>query len=304
MRGTITADTPANLGFDHVIIAIRLPPDATNDASLLATVVHPKLGKLLIFDPTDPLTPLGRLSGALQGSYALLVAPDGGELIPTPQLPAPTSGIARTATLALEANGSIHGDVREVHVGDLAARERWRLRTAAHDVDQIKPIEAFVAHSLATFEILKAQVANARVPELPFEWRYSFDASNYAKMAGGLLLVRPRVLGVEADGLLETKDARRNAVEFDGPEHDTDTFEITLPAGYEVDELPPPTNADYRFASYHSKTELVGRVVRYTRTFEIKQLSVPLADTDDLKKFYCAISGDERRTAVLSPIAH
>jgi hypothetical protein len=90
-------------------------------------------------------------------------------------------------------------------------------------------------------------------------------------------------------------------VEFDGPAKDTDTYEITLPAGYEVDELPPPVDADYRFASYHSKTEVKGNVLTYTRTMEIKELSVPVDKLDQLKSFYRAIVGDERNTAVLKP---
>ena len=40
---------------------------------------------------------------------------------------------------------------------------------------------------------------------------------------------------------------------FDGPRKDADTFEITMPAGYEVDDFPPPVDLDYTFASYHSK---------------------------------------------------
>jgi hypothetical protein len=51
------------------------------------------------------------------------------------------------------------------------------------------------------------------------------------------------------------KDPRKYPVESDGPEKDTDTFEITLPAGYGVDELPPAVDADYSLVSYHSKTE-------------------------------------------------
>jgi len=58
---------------------------------------------------------------------------------------------------------------------------------------------------------------------------------------------------------------------------------------------------DSSFASYHSKTESVGNVLKYTRSFEIKELSVPLEKMDELKKFYRAIAGDERNTAVLKP---
>jgi hypothetical protein len=35
---------------------------------------------------------------------------------------------------------------------------------------------------------------------------------------------------------------------------DTDTFEITVPAGYVVDDLPSPVNADSSLASYQSTT--------------------------------------------------
>ena len=88
---------------------------------------------------------------------------------------------------------------------------------------------------------------------------------------------------------------------FEGPEKDSDIFEITLPAGYVVDDLPPPVDVDFSFASYHSKTEALGNVLKYTRTYEVKELSVPLSKMDDLRKFYRIIAGDERNTAVLKP---
>jgi hypothetical protein len=100
---------------------------------------------------------------------------------------------------------------------------------------------------------------------------------------------------------METKEPRKFPIEFDGPALDTDTFEITLPAGYSVDDLPPPVDADFGFASYHSKSEVNGNVIRYTRAFEVKDLSVPVSKAEDLKKFYRIVAGDERNTAVLKP---
>jgi hypothetical protein len=52
------------------------------------------------------------------------------------------------------------------------------------------------------------------------------------------------------------------------------------------------------------KTEAVGDTLRYTRTVEIKELSVPVSKADDLKKFYRIIATDERNTAVLKPASH
>ena len=115
--------------------------------------------------------------------------------------------------------------------------------------------------------------------------------------------MRPRVIGSKSSGLLETKEPRVFSIEFEGPVKDTDIFEIVLPAGYEVDELPPPVDVDYGFASYHSKTDVSGNAIRYNRTFEVKELSVPVSKADDLKKFYRIIAGDERSTVVLKPPA-
>src|SRR5207245_7766973 len=103
--------------------------------------------------------------------------------------------------------------------------------------------------------------------------------------------------------LLETHNHKKKRDKFDVPPRDTHSFKIILPSEYEVDDLPPPVNADYSYASYHSKTEVNGNVLKYIRTFEVKELSVPLSKVDDLKKLYRIIAGDERNTAVLKPTA-
>ena len=299
-RGSVTRDTPAHNAFNHAILAISLPNDV-HDSSLMAVIVHPKLGRLLFFDPTDEVMPFGQIAGDLQANYGLLVTPNGGELTQLPQQPPDLNGISRQANLKLDANGIIKGDVKESRVGGHAWRERWRLRTVTKSEDRIKPIEEVLGGSLPNFHITAASLVNAAQTDQPLGFRYSFMSEDYAKLAGNLLLVRPRVLGVKSSGILETKDPRKFPVEFEGPEHDIDSFDITLPDGYEVDELPPPMDADYSFASYHSKTEAVGHTLHYTRTLEIKELSVPVSKMDELKKFYRIIASDERNTAVLKP---
>jgi hypothetical protein len=300
-RGSVTLDTPAHVGaFDHAIVAIKLP-EGVADSSLLATLQHPKQGRLLFFDPTNELTPFGQIGGYLQANYGLLVTPDGGELVELPTQPSGMNSIQRTAKLALDGLGTLRGDVEETMVGDRAALERERQERTTKDSDRIKPIESLLADSASTFRITKASFTNLHQTGQPFGFKYSFEAENYAKNAGGLLLVRPRVLGKESSGLLETKEPRKYPVEFAGPVLDTDTFDITLPPGYVVDDLPPQVDANYSFASYHSRTEAHGNLIRYTRSLEIKELSVPVSRVEELKKFYRIIASDERNTAVLKP---
>ena len=64
-RGSVTPEMQAHTdAFNHVILAIKLP-DGLTDPSLIAIASHTKLGKLLFFDPTHELTPLGQIGGHL-----------------------------------------------------------------------------------------------------------------------------------------------------------------------------------------------------------------------------------------------
>ena len=56
-RGAVTRETPAHNEFNHVILAIKLPDDV-KDPSLVAVMQHPKLGRILFFDPTNDVDTL------------------------------------------------------------------------------------------------------------------------------------------------------------------------------------------------------------------------------------------------------
>jgi hypothetical protein len=300
-RGALDANTPASLGlFNHAILAIKVP-DGIADAVLPATIVHPKLGRLLFFDPTDIMTPFGFIRGELQANYAMLVAPDGGELVRLPQLATTKSGIRRTAMLTLDSHGNLVGDVNEVRTGDSAMRQRYALQYVNKAEDRMKPIESMLSASFGSYDITKASVLNLAQTSLPFGYNYSVAVRDYAKTAGDLVLVRPRVLGSYASGILEKKDPRKYPVELDSPAQFTDTFDIALPPGFAVDDLPPPVDVEKSFASYHSRTELKGNTLHYTRVLEVKQLTVPLDQIDDLRTFYRIVATDERNNAVLKP---
>ena len=300
-RGGVTPATPPQMyWFNHVILGIRLP-DNVSDPSLMEIYNHPKLGRILIFDPTSEVSPFGQLEGALQANYGLLVTEDGGDLILVPQLAPSSSGNRRIAKLQLSPEGTLSGDVTEVRQGDNAAYQRYALRAATKDADKIKPIETLLSHSLGTFQITKASVGNLDVHDQPFEYIYSFRAGNYAKSAGNLLLVRPRVIGNWSSDILEKKEPRKYPVEFEGPLKNVDSIEIKLPAGYEVDELPAAADVEYSFGNYHSRCVAKDGALQYTRTLELKELSVPVDKLAQLKTFYRIIASDERSTAVLKP---
>ncbi len=298
VRGVVKQESPSAVTFNHVILAIRVPKDVAID-NVKSVYNHPQLGPMILFDPTDDMTPFGYLPATLQATNALLVADGLGQLIQTPLLAPSSNELRREGKLVLTTDGRLSGQVDELRTGIIGRDFRERL-WEAENKDRAKSIEQMLSGTMATFELTKAEVGSLEKINEPLLVRYTFNAPDYAKKAGGLLLVRPRVLGQKNWTIMEGKK-RLYPVEYDSASVQSDTFEIQLPEGYEVDELPDPVDLTYDFGEYHSRSEQSGKLLKYSRKFMIKQVIVPTTRLDDLKKFYRSISTDERNTAVLKP---
>jgi hypothetical protein len=298
-RGVVSQAPPPDVGaFNHVVLAIKLP-DEVKDNSLDAILFHPKLGRLLFFDPTNEFTPFGQIGGYLQENYGLVVAGQGSELLELPRQSTDTNGIRRTARMKLGSDGTLEGDFEEVRVGDRAVQQREAFRSVMSEADRVRPVEQLLSQAFSKFRMTRASVINPLAITEPFGYHYSVVAPEYAKVTDDLLLVRPRIVGSKSSTFLDTKEPRRFAVMFDDLVKDTDSFEIFIPSLFVVEDLPPPVDVDYSFASYHSKTDFTAGVLRYTRTFEIKEFTIHLDKIEELRKFYRLVANDERGTAVL-----
>ena len=294
-RGVYTEKSPANLGFNHVILAIQLP-EASYKKNLPALYEHPTLGHLLIFDPTSELVPFGQIPYYEQDNYALLVGDKGGELIHLPLSPPELNSLNRTASLALSADGTLKGEVEESRSGYFAAEARDIKDFSLQD--RKKAIEHMLGRAVANFQVDSFDVVNAEDIDKDLVLRYKFTASHYAKNAGPLLLVRPRVIG-EMAGYYDASKPRHYAYEFEAPFTRSDKVEISLPEGFQVDELPEPATVSYPFAEYVSKTESAGNVLKYTRKYKMETPIIPLEKMDELKKLFGQINSDEKNMAVL-----
>jgi len=294
-RGLIRPGFPL-LMFGHSIVAIRLP-DSINSSELYAVVNDPKLGRLLFFDPTDEYTPLGYIPPNEQSNYALVVTPQGGELIGVPILAPARNRVLRTATLSLNSNGNLGGAVEELRWGGPAVQRRAQFLTVA-PADRQKIIEGFLGNSLTNFSLTSASVGNLEKYDQAFTVQYKFAVDGYAKSAGNLLILRPRVVGAEGSSLLTGKE-RKYPIEFEEATLQSDVFDITLPAGYVVDELPKPVQAHCDYATYTSEVQVKDNILHYKRTYEITGVSVPTDKLPEVRDFFHQVAIAEKSSAVL-----
>jgi transglutaminase-like putative cysteine protease len=295
IRGVTNPKFPS-MAFNHVILAIKLP-DSVPDAGLYALYKSPKYGRLLIFDPTNEYVPLGYLPYYEQDNYGLVVTPNGGEIAQLP-LAAPMSNrLLRMATLKLSPTGGLSGEVNELRFGGPAEMSREQfLRTAP--ADRQKVVERFLGNSLSNFSLMGATLGNLELYDQNLTLNYKFTADGYAQASGDLLILRPRVMGGKASHILAGKK-RLYPIEFEEASRQDDIFDITLPAGYVVDELPKPVDASCPYATYKSEVTMNGNVLRYKRTYTIKDVMVKTEHLDEVREFFRAIDADEKASAVL-----
>jgi Domain of Unknown Function with PDB structure (DUF3857)/Transglutaminase-like superfamily len=294
-RGIAHPDIPTPAAFNHVILAIDLPPGTKSDP--YRSIFTAKSGKrYLIFDPTDPYTPLGELRGDLQDSYALLVADGKGELIHTPLFTPDANVLARTGHFTLSPEGVLVGDVVEDRTGDHALQTRAEL-IHSNAQERAQKIERGLSRSLQGFTLEKTDIRGLDHNQQTLVISLKLNQPGYGQVRGPLMLVRPRVLGEKSFAL--EKKPRHYPFQFDEASRETDTFEIDLPKDYVVDDVPDPVKVDAGFASYESKIVVEGSKLRYWREFVRRDVLVGPERTEDLRKFLATIGGDEAAVVVL-----
>ena len=294
-RGNIDPDFPSLRG-NHMILAVKLP-DSVSDVNMYGLVKDPKLGRLLFFDPTNPYVPFGTLPDYLQQNYGLLMTPEGGQIVLLPLQAAATNRVLRTATFTLAANGNLGGQVQELRYGGPAVDVREDFLNA-RSADRTKMVERYLGSFLNNFQLTGASIGNLDQYNATLTLNYNFVEDGYAKSAGDLLILRPRVMARKGGGVVAGKN-RKYPIQFSETSLTSDVFDITLPPGYVVDELPPAVDAHCDYASYKSNVEVKDNVMHYVRTYEIKGITVPTDKLPEVRDFFHQVNAAETSSAVL-----
>jgi hypothetical protein len=293
-RGFIDPRVPSVDG-NHAIAAIEIPKGYDDPA--FKAVVTARTGKrYLIFDPTNPYVSIGLLPEYLQGSYGILVAGSDSQVIELPVLKPDSDTTTRAAKFDLEADGTLKGSVTVTHNGASA----WGLRefyAMSSDKEQRENLEQSLRRDFSSFTLGSQSVQHVRDLNQQLSLQYEVTASSYAKVAGPLLLVRPRIVGSDAEALNDRP--RKYPIQFGALGDWRDNFDVRIPAGYVIDEVPEPVDLDLDFASYRSEVKIDGNTLHYSREYVLKKLELDPDQFAALKKFEAVVTSDENRNAIL-----
>jgi len=289
----VQRDWPAAGSFNHAIVAI--PADSGVPPSWPTVEVAGI--REVIFDPTNPVTPLGVLPAEDQGGYGLVVDPHKGGLFRFPAgVPSANSRHLKTNE-TLAASGDMEVAVEETWSG-LASSDFYfanlyfKSRSAFDNVINRTVRSANpVCSDLTWADDWEPAAARYRLS-------LGFKVPGYGHNSGGaMMLVSPDPLPVE-EQLVPWERNLDGVVWFNAGSLNTE-IRMTLPAGYVVDELPDPWKQQGATSSAEISFGVDGNAVVVSSHLERQAGFYARADYEALRGLYDGLRDAARGPVVL-----
>lgn len=278
--------------FNHAIVAIRV-----SDAIALPTILpDTPVGRLLIFDPTDPITPVGDLPRNEQGSRALLVASDHGTLLTMPMLPATANRVESTVDAVMRADGYIEASLHRQYYGQsgVAIREIEKLDG---DAELKKFFERGLSRRL-TGLTLKRVETGVIADENRLNLNLDFSSERFGQiLQGRLFIVRPGLLNSGGDYLFTSR--QRSAPIRLRSELRHDIIHIKTPAGFKLDELPEAAKIESAYGRLEASWVVHENEIVMEQTLEIRDTVAPASEYQDVRAFFDQVAGAQGAPIVL-----
>ncbi len=279
--------------FNHCILAI--PVDDSVD--LPGILIHPELGRLLVFDPTNETTPPGWLAKETHGGHALVLAGPQGRLIQLPSSSPDNDRVERTITARLDPLGSISGTISEHFNGYASNSIRDERQPLSESDYRTQLIEPWLARTLPSARVTKLE-ATDDFSTARLDLTIGFEAHAYGKMMRDTLLVFKPVIVARRDSVSLKRGKRTQPVVIH-PSSFTEKAEIELPPGYAVDEAFPAADIQSPFGHYRARAEVRDGKLHFERTRELRAATLPPEQFETARAFFEKILQAEQSPVVL-----
>ena len=252
------------------------------------------MGRLLIFDPTDPFTQLGDLPESEQASYALVVAGALGALLKMPLLPPDSRRVESSIDATI--NGRLQARLQRQYFGQSSIFLRAVQKTRG-DEDIKKRFERGFTRRVGGTNLTR--VATEDHPE---DHRMNVNVDLTAEvfgqvMQGKLLIVRPGLLSNTGEYFFNTRQ-RTTPVKLSA-ELRRDSIRIKIPAGFKPDEIPAPAKVESPYGTLAASWILKDGEIAMEQTLEIKDTVAPVADYAKVRDFFDKVGGAQGAPVVL-----
>jgi hypothetical protein len=258
-------------------------------------------------DPAAPLLPFGMLRGVEERQMALISDPEHGELVVTPTAPPEASLTRREATLRVDGDGTVEGDVRLHLTGHPAYGQRLRYQSKSV-AEREEALRASIKARFAAADVSRIKLSNVSGPE-PLEIAYRIRIPGFAQRTERRLFL-PCALFQNNLPPRYTAATRRYPVAYPYAWSERDTIVYELPTGYvpQAARLPRgltvPDVGEYDFKLRYASD---GHSLTYERVFDFGKsghLLFPATGYPALKQVFDQVQELDNYTVELRQESH
>ena len=288
----VRPEWPSPQQFNHCIIAVKVS-DETRGPTIIQ---HPRLGRLLIFDPTAEETPVGDLPSYLQGSLALIDSKEIDALVKMPVTPPESNLLDRQIEASIDGNGSLVATIREKANGQWAAGYRSEMQRESRP-EYVKRIEGWVNAGATAARVTRVEPRDDRAAGR-FDLDVEFTASGYGQLMQERLLVFKPAIVARRETLYLTDAKRKHPIVLTSNSY-SETVRVKLPLGFAVDEMPDAVKLDTAFGSYATSYEVKDGVLIFSRKLVQRATTIPVEQYNSVRSFFERIRAAEQAPVVL-----
>lgn len=257
-------------------------------------------GRDLYLQPGVRFCPFGLLFWVNTYTEGLKLAKDGGSFFDIPAPSNQSAAVHRTALVTLAEDGSLHGEVNVEYQGQEALQHRL-LAFFTDEAGRTKELEGELRSLLPVGSVVQLATAeNWEAIEKPLVAHFVVQIPAFASLAGKRLLVPASLFQVQNKNVF-AHPQRRQPVYFYYAVTEADRVTMTLPAGFQVENLPAHQNLETEFGSYQASTQKNASSLVSDRSFVINTILVEPERYYELKNFFNRVQASDETQVVVRP---
>jgi len=246
---------------------------------------------------TSKQSPFGYNANFTDDRDVLLVTPNGGEIVHTKAYKTVDNIQETNAKVTLDNSGNIVANLNIIYKGS-------QYDNHTHVESKIlKDQKLFYKNNydnINNLKIINLNIENNK-DTIEFKEYLELNAANYASKAGNALLFSPNLFN-RIDAIPIRYDVRKLPFEIDRGYVDNDTYEISIPENFIIDDLREDIDISNKFGNYKvSLTKQDNNTLLFKRSLTVYKGKYKKEDYKDFRKFILEINkNDKNRIAIKS----
>ncbi|MFY7729261.1 MAG: DUF3857 domain-containing protein [Flavobacterium sp.] len=243
---------------------------------------------------TSQTEPFGHQGNFTDNRYALVIKPEGGELVRThTYLPAENTQVSVT-TYAISPEGNLSGSLKRTSAGLQYDSRFYMTRLSAEDLS--KEYKKRLAH-LNGLTLKKVDLSND-ADKLTLTENLQLEVPQYGSLSSGRLIFALNAFN-QISYVPVRYRTRKLPLEVDSGYTDNDEVVVTLPEGFSVEAMPQNVSITEKFGEYKAEYTSDKNKITVKRSIRLNDGVYAKEDYDKYREFRDKIARSENAKAVL-----